>query len=109
MEIKKKETTGKGIKIFAEEDGKEIGRVFLYVLKNALHDEPFAFIEDLFVDEEHRRKGIATKLIQEMIEEAKRKNCYKIVGTSRMSRENVHAMYEKIGFEKRGYEFRMNI
>jgi hypothetical protein len=35
--------------------------------------------------------------------------CSKLVATSRASRPKVHALYERLGFEKYGVEFRMNL
>jgi len=35
--------------------------------------------------------------------------CYKLVATSRASRPRVHELYERLGFENYGVEFRMNL
>ena len=43
-----------GKKISAREEEKEIGRTYLYFLYNEIHSEPFALIEDVFVEEEYR-------------------------------------------------------
>lgn len=110
MEFKKtKFKDAFAVKITAEEDGKTIGRAFLYVLKNDLHSEPFGFLEDVFVQESHRKHGIGSQLVQMAIKEAKVQGCYKLVGNSRLSKENVHAFYEKLGLKKHGYEFRINL
>lgn len=85
---------------------KEIGRVYLYVLKNDLHKEPFGFLEDLFVDEKYRGKRLGTELVKTAIAEAKRRGCYKLFATSRKERKNVHRFYEKLGVKKYGFEFR---
>jgi len=107
MEIKYKNINIQGIRISAEDGGKEIGRAFLSVLKNDLRDEPFGYLEDLFVDENYRKQGIGTKLTKEVIRLAKTHNCYKIVATSRYESENVHRLYKKIGFKDFGKEFKM--
>ena len=39
-------------------DGREVGRAFLYVLRNDLHPEPFGFVEDVFVDASARSSVI---------------------------------------------------
>ncbi len=105
--IDKKIVEASGIKFFVEKDGKEVARAFLYVMKNDLKEKPFGFLEDLFVDESLRGQGIGTKLLNNVIAEAKKLGCYKLVGTSRHERENVHRMYEKIGFKNFGLEFKM--
>lgn len=95
------------IKITAEENGATVGRLYLYILKNDLHKEPFAFLEDVFVEESHRKLGIGSQLVEKAIEEAKAQGCYKLIGNSRMSKEKVHAFYERLGFKKHGFEFRI--
>ena len=107
MKIKQKIITASGIKFFIEQEGEEVARAFLYILKNDLRERPFGFMEDVMVDEAYRGKGLATELIKKLIEAAKESNCYKIVGTSRHGRENVHRLYEKIGFKNFGVEFKM--
>ncbi len=92
-----------------EDGGREIGRAFLYILKNDLRDQPFGYFEDLFVDENYRKQGVGTKIIKELIKLAKENNCYKIVATSRHESENVHRLYKKIGFEDFGKEFKIYI
>lgn len=97
------------IKITATENGKEVGRAWLYVLQNDLHAEPYGLLEDIFVAEDQRGKGLGTKLVRAIIEESKKAGCYKLVATVRSSRGIVCAWYEKFGFENYGVEFRMNL
>jgi len=110
MEFKQetiKETVA--VKITAHDGGKQIGRLYLYILKNDLHKEPFAFLEDVFVEEEFRKHGIGRQLVQKAIEEAKVQGCYKLIGNSRTFKTGVHAFYEKLGIKKWGFEFRMDL
>ena len=109
MEFKEKTIETSGIKIYVEENGREIGRCFIYLIKNYLHEEPYALLEDVYVDENFRGKGIRTELVKKTIELARKLNCYKIIATSRFERENVHEWYQKLGFKKFGYEFRMDL
>lgn len=105
--INKKTVEASGIKFFIESDGKEVARAFLYIMRNDLKKEPFGFLEDLFVDEQLRGQGIGTELLNMVVTEAKNIGCYKLVATSRHERENVHKMYEKVGFKNFGIEFKM--
>ena len=109
MKISQIEKQTVGIKIFAEEDGVELGRAWLYLVYNDLHTEPYGFIEDVFVDESQRGQGIGNKLLEQIITEAKKRGCYKLIGTSRKSRDKVHSWYRKLGFEEYGLEFRMDL
>lgn len=97
------------IKFTAEENGKILGRAYLYILYNDLHKEPFGFMEDVFVEEESRGRGIGTKLINGIIAEAKKENCYKLICTSRYENVKVHALYDKLGFKDHGKEFRIDL
>ena len=98
-----------GIKFTAKDDGKTIGRAYLYLLKNDLHEQPFGFLEDVFVEEAFRGHGIGSKLVEAVIAEAKTQGCYKLICTARQTKPEVHAFYEKFGFNKWGSEFRMDM
>jgi len=88
---------------------KKNGRIYLYLIKNDLHEKPYGLLEDLFVEESYRGSGLGRQLVQTAIEEAKKLGCYKLIGTSRNSRDEVHGFYKKLGFEEYGKEFRMNL
>ncbi len=108
MNIKRENKRSEVVKFIAEENGAVVGRAYLYLIKNDLHAEPYGLLEDVFVEEEYRGRGLGTKLAQAVIDEAKARGCYKIIATSRTSREGAHHLYEKIGFKKYGWEFRMD-
>ena len=112
IDIEDKEVTCKGIKIFrisCKINHQEAGRAHLYVLKNDLHKEPFGFIEDVFVNEDFRGQGIGEGLIPRAIKIAAEHHCYKVIATSREERQEVHKLYKRLGFEKYGIEFRVNL
>lgn len=96
------------IKFEIKQNKKTIGRVYLYYIKNDLHKQPYGLVEDLFVDETMRRQGVGKMLIEAVVTEAKKRKLYKLVSTSRMARTEVHSFYEKQGFKKYGWEFRMD-
>lgn len=98
-----------GIRIASLVDGVERGHVFLYILRNELHPKPFGFIEDVFVVDTYRGHGVGTDLVDAAILSAKNSGCYKIILTSRNCKSEVHAWYERIGFIRHGYEFRMDL
>jgi GNAT superfamily N-acetyltransferase len=109
MQFKKTEQTSRAIKITAEEDGKVLGRSYLYIIKNDLHPEPYGFMEDVFVEESARGGGLGGELVKQVIEEAKDRGCYKLICTSRDGRDKLHEWYEKMGFRKHGSEFRVDL
>ncbi|OGI74361.1 hypothetical protein A2737_01845 [Candidatus Nomurabacteria bacterium RIFCSPHIGHO2_01_FULL_41_71] len=105
--VSKREDKSYAVKIIAEENGSVLGWAYLYIIFNEQGKGPYGFLEDVFVNEENRGKGIGTQLVQAVIAEAKKIKCYKIVGTSRYERPEVHAMYTKLGFKDYGKEFKM--
>ncbi len=102
-------TSSRAIKFEIKHAKKIVGRAYLYVIKNGLHKKSYGFLEDLFIDETMRGQGLGKILLRAVIAEAKKRKLYKLVGTSRMTRTEVHSFYEKEGFKKYGFEFRMDI
>lgn len=97
-----------GVKITSTNNGKVVGTVFLYVLYNSVHVEPFGYLEYVIVDEEYRGKGIGGQLVKAVIAEAKERGCYKLIATSRFGKGEVHEWYKRLGFKDCGVEFRMD-
>ncbi len=109
MKFESKEVPGKGVRLSLQEEGKEIGRAYLYVLHNDLHKEPFGLLEDVFVSETFRGKGYGEKLVRKAVEEAKRLDCYKLVFTNRYGNKKIHAWYKRMGFRDTSKGFRMDL
>lgn len=97
------------IKLHVERDGKVVGWAFLIVLKTDRHTEPHGVMENVYVEQEYRGQGIGTALVEALIEEAKAQGCYKLLGQSRYSKPEVHALYERFGFKDWGKNFRMDL
>ncbi|MEV4925107.1 GNAT family N-acetyltransferase [Streptomyces roseoverticillatus] len=97
-----------GFRVAAMQDGIEIGHAYVYRLDNDGRDSPFALAEDLYVIEPARRQGIARLLAAESIKMAKKLGCYKLIASSRFSREGQHRRLESYGLKKWGYEFRLD-
>lgn len=109
--VKFKETIKKSnaVKIEILDGRKKIGRAFLYVIYNDLHQKPYGLMEDVFVEPSFRGQGWGTKIIKEIIRLARRKGCYKLIGTSRFRNAGAQRLYRRLGFQKHGVEFRMNL
>jgi ribosomal protein S18 acetylase RimI-like enzyme len=60
-----------------------------------------AWIEDVVVDYEYRRKGIGEKLNQTALRRAARAGARTVDLTSRPSRESANRLYRRMGFNKR--------
>ena len=109
MEINRNHIKAEGIRLSIEENGSEVAHAFIYVMHNDLHDQPFGFMEDVFVNENYRGKGYGTELVKEIIKFACELNCYKLIATSRTARPKVHDLYKRLGFVEHGIEFRINL
>lgn len=105
----KQELSVLGVRVSLIKDSSEIGHAFLYVLKNDLHKEPFGFLEDVFINEKYRSQGCGKELVKEVISEAKKRGCYKLLCTSRSGKDKVHKFYTDLGFKDCGKEFRMDL
>ena len=109
MKITKSPKISKYIKIEFKRKGKAVARGFLYLIKNDLHKQPYGLMEDVFVSQSLRGQGIGSELIKELIKEAKKQKCYKLIATSRLARPKVHKLYKRLGLKKHGFEFRMDL
>lgn len=109
MQLKKEKKQSAAIKIIATDNGRVLGRAYLYLIYNDLHQEPYGLAEDVFVENSERGKGVGTELVKAIIAEAREQKCYKLIGTSRDSRGDVHDWYESLGFKRYGVEFRMDL
>lgn len=106
--LEKRFDAPQALRLSVEEDGVEVGRASLFFITNDLHDEPYAVLEDVFVEESHRGKGIGTALSKKAIEKAEELGCRKLLAQSRYGREKVHALYESLGFRDYGKNFRID-
>ncbi len=108
MQIEQQQNTSSYYKYTIQEDGREVARCFLFLIKNGLRDKPYALLEDVYVEEHCRGKGYGSQLVKHAIKHAKELECTKILATSRYAREKVHQLYLKLGFTDHGKEFRIN-
>lgn len=84
--------------VVAEDDGQIIGTATLHFQRKIIRNGGVAaFIEDVAVREKYRGQGIGAKLIEHLIEKAKKSGCYKI--NLSCFRERI-AFYERLGFKK---------
>ena len=94
--------------IVAEVDGKVVGTADLLIVPNLSHRGlPWAVMENVIVDENVRRKGVAARMIKYLVEVAKKGGCYKIGLSSSTKRPAAHRMYESLGFKQYGLGYRI--
>jgi len=100
------------IKYFvAKENGKIIASCYICIIPNLTRSgKSIGFIENVITDIKHRRKGIGKTVIENAIQYAKDKKCYKVLLQSGKKRIDAHLFYESLGFDgesKKAYELRL--
>ena len=108
MDFEKSNVEAEGIRVSVTDDGVEVGRAYLYLMVNDLHNQPFGLMEDVYIDEAYRGKGVGSELVKLVIKLAQEANCYKLIATSRTARSKVHELYQRLGLTQHGIEFRIN-
>jgi ribosomal protein S18 acetylase RimI-like enzyme len=77
-----------------------VGTLDLSLMANLTHaGRPWADIENVVIDERHRRRGIASALMDVAVELAQAAGCYKLQLISGVHRQDAHALYERYGFD----------
>jgi GNAT superfamily N-acetyltransferase len=85
-----------------------IGTLDLIVVPNLTHGSmPWAMVENMVVDERHRRRGIGRALLKEAVSRAREAGCYKVQLLSRRERGEAHRFHEALGFEGSATGFRL--
>lgn len=91
----------------------EIGGVIaatytLLVMENLAHSgTPSAVVEQVMVAPQAQGAGLGKLMMQHALAVAREQGCYKVALSSNVKREHAHAFYDKLGFERHGYSFRV--
>lgn len=86
--------------ILPELDGKIIGILHLVVHPDLMFADQYAHVVFLLVDTDHRRKGVASKLLEKAMERAKKEGAAEI-HVDTMEQEAAQ-LFRKLGFENDG-------
>lgn len=86
----------------AEIDGKIVGATTLFIELKFIHQlGKVGHIEDVVTDKKFQGKGIGKKIIHSLLEDAKRRGCYKTILDCD---DNVIPFYERINFEGKSFK-----
>lgn len=92
--------------VIAELDGEVVGTATLHIQKKLIRNGGIAgLIEDVAVRENLRGNNIGHKLVQKLIDKAKKKNCYKVILSCFPERVS---FYERNGFFQESILMRLN-
>ena len=70
---------------------------------------PFLLIENLIVDQAHRRKGVAKALLAELENRAKVRHCHQMILVTEANREDACAFYKANGFQLNNAGFKKKL
>ncbi|MES5098825.1 aminoglycoside 6'-N-acetyltransferase [Agrobacterium sp. BA1120] len=71
-----------------------------YDYVNGCNTSPVAFLEGIFVDEAHRRMGIARALFERVVAWSQSKGVEELASDAGVENRNSHIMHEALGFEE---------
>jgi GNAT superfamily N-acetyltransferase len=83
----------------AEADGRPVGWVHV-AMTDYIEADPFAIIAGLVVDRNHRRQGLARRLMEQAERWAIERGSLVMRLNSSTTRTGAHEFYEKIGYER---------
>lgn len=81
-------------------DDVPIGYLAFYFTYSTFLARPTLFLEDIFILEEHRRKGIGKRLFRFCVQEAERRGCGRMEWTALDWNTPAHEFYEGMGANK---------
>ena len=85
--------------IVADEDGKIVSSCVCVIIPNLTRGQrPYAFIENVVTDKEHRRKGFAAACLAHAKKIAERENCYKMMLLTGAKESGTLEFYQKSGY-----------
>ena len=93
----------------AEKDDVIIGFSTVSFRRVVRYPKPIAELDELFVGEEFRKQGVGKLLLDAVVNESKKRNCYRVYIESAYTHKAAHVFYEKNGFVNYGYHFFKNL
>ncbi len=86
-------------------DGRVCGMIGTFCHLSYEHNDPSARIVALVVDEHSRRHRVGRALVKAAETDLAERNLTRLSLNTRLTREDAHAFYERLGYEKTGYRF----
>ena len=86
--------------LVAELEGEIVGFIDQWVIHDFTHGAKHSYIHNLYVSSKHRRKGIASKLLQEAMKNARNMRVSEIHVTTRFDNKLAINLYKKHGLVK---------
>jgi len=91
-----------------QHDAPIIATYTLLVMENLAHmGAPSAVVEQVMVSPDQQGAGLGRLMMAHAIDIARAHGCYKLALSSNVKRDAAHAFYDRLGFERHGYSFRI--
>ncbi|SDC74796.1 GNAT family N-acetyltransferase [Shouchella lonarensis] len=98
-----------GYAIFGYMEGQELTAIAGVAIQTNFYNKKHLYVYDLVTKETARSKGYGAKLITYLSDYAREQGCQYIALESGLQRLNAHRFYERMGFEKFCYSFRLDL
>lgn len=87
--------------IVAEVGGEIVSSCVCVIIPNLTRGQrPYAFVENVITDENHRKQGLATACLYYAKQIAERENCYKMMLLTGSKQESTLNFYERAGYNR---------
>jgi ribosomal protein S18 acetylase RimI-like enzyme len=86
--------------LVAELEGEIIGFMDHWFIDDFVHEAKLGYIQNLYVDSQHRRRGVASKLLRKAMENARNRGVSEIHVTTRFENKLAINLYRKHGLVK---------
>jgi aminoglycoside 3-N-acetyltransferase I len=93
------------IALAATADNEVVGGLAAYVLDKFERERREVYLYDLAVSERHRRRGVATALIERLVDVARKRNAYVIFVQADRGDQPAIKLYESLGRKEEVYHF----
>ncbi len=93
--------------LLAEEKGQVVGLLSLSFRHTLFHPALSAFIDELVVEQSHRRRGVGRQLVAEAIERCRAAGCCEIEVSTERSNEAAQKFYRQHGFSHEAVLFEL--
>ena len=90
--------------LVAELEGEIVGFIDQWIIQDFTYGAKLSYIHSLYVSSKHRRKGIASRLLQETIRSAKDRKVSEIHITTRFDNKPAISLYKKHGLVREHLE-----
>lgn len=97
--------------LLAEESGEALGYAIVFETYSTFRAKPILYLEDLFVSERARRRGVARALMERVVAEARRRGCARVSWVVLDWNAGAQRFYEQLGAKRTpwfGYEIELS-